>query len=182
MDSSIRFVADREIYEQVILGAIPRAKEFLWLATSDLKDLHIAKGKRMVPFLETISDLVRQGVAVRLIHASEPGPRFRRDFDKYPNLIDGMERIRCPRCHLKAVVVDGTFAYTGSGNLTGAGMGAKSDNRRNFESGITTTDPSLVSQIMDQFDSIWMGTRCDACQRKEHCAAFTDLLGQSPAS
>lgn len=54
------------------------------------------------------------------------------------NLIDAMERILCPRVHLKSLIIDGRFAYVGSANLTGAGMGAKSDRRRNFESGIIT--------------------------------------------
>jgi phosphatidylserine/phosphatidylglycerophosphate/cardiolipin synthase-like enzyme len=49
-----------------------------------------------------------------------------------------MERILCPRVHLKSLIIDGRFAYVGSANLTGAGMGAKSDRRRNFESGIIT--------------------------------------------
>lgn len=170
------FVTDREIYERVILGAVPGAESFLWLATSDLKDLHVAKGRKMVPFLEVLSDLIARDVAVRLIHAKEPGPAFRRDFDRYPNLIAGMERILCPRVHLKSVVVDGRFAYTGSANLTGAGTGAKSVNRRNFEAGIVTDDPELITRIMDQFDSIWMGSRCRACERKQYCADYEDLL------
>lgn len=173
----VQFVADRDIYEKVILGAVPAAEKFLWLATSDLKDLHVSKGKRkMVPFLEVLSDLVKKGVAIRMIHAKEPGPAFRKDFDRYPDLIDGMERIRCPRTHLKTVVVDGTFAYIGSGNLTGAGMGAKSDDRRNFEAGITTTDSGMIGKIMDQFDSIWMGSRCGSCQRTEHCGDYRDMI------
>ena len=150
----------------------------MWLATSDLKDLHVPRGRRMVPFLRVLSDLVRDGVAIRLLHAGEPGPRFRRDFDKYRNLREGMERILCPRVHFKAVVVDGEVAYSGSANLTGAGMGAKSDNRRNFEAGILTTDRDTVRAIMDQFDSIWMGARCAACGRKRYCADFRELLDE----
>jgi phosphatidylserine/phosphatidylglycerophosphate/cardiolipin synthase-like enzyme len=65
--------------------------------------------------------------------------------------------------------VDGEFAYTGSANLTGAGMGAKGDHRRNFEAGIITTDPDLVARIMRQFDELWMGVHCPECQRKEFC-------------
>ncbi len=120
------FIKDREIYERVINGLIPKTKKFLWLGTADLKDLHVDKNGKIVPFLEILSDLVKKNVEIRLLHAKEPGPVFRKDFDRYPNLISGMERILCPRVHLKSVIIDGKVAYTGSANLTGAGMGAKS--------------------------------------------------------
>jgi phosphatidylserine/phosphatidylglycerophosphate/cardiolipin synthase-like enzyme len=170
-----QFITDRQIYERVILEAVPSAKRFLWLATSDLKDLHVKRGRRMVPFLGVLSELIDAGVAVRLLHAKEPGPMFRRDFDRYPNLIDRLERILCPRVHFKSVVVDGRLAYSGSANLTGAGMGAKSERRRNFESGFLTTDPSIVEAIMAQFDRVWMGAECGPCGRKQHCSDFTEL-------
>jgi phosphatidylserine/phosphatidylglycerophosphate/cardiolipin synthase-like enzyme len=172
------FITNTQIYEKVICQQIPMAKEFLWLATSDLKDLHVDKNRKMVPFLEVLSDLVNKYVEVRLLHAKEPGPRFRRDFDKYPNLIKGMERILCPRVHLKSVIVDGKFAYTGSANLTGAGMGAKTTGRRNFEAGIITDDKGLVAGIMKQFDDIWRGEHCRQCKRKKFCADYKDLLGK----
>lgn len=165
----IEFITDKEIYTKVIQERIPKAEKFLWIGTSDLKDLYVIKKAKMVPFLEVLSDLVKKGVEIRLIHAKEPGEAFRNDFDKYPALIRGVERLLCPRVHFKIVVVDGKFAYTGSANLTGAGMGAKSDNRRNFENGIITDEPALVSKIMDEFDLVWMGVRCKKCGRKEFC-------------
>jgi phosphatidylserine/phosphatidylglycerophosphate/cardiolipin synthase-like enzyme len=170
-----QFITDRRIYERVVLEIIPSASQFLWLATSHLKDLYVHRRKRMVPFLSVLSGLVDGGVAVRLLHAGEPGPAFRQDFDKYPNLIDGLERILCPRVHFKSVVVDGRIAYSGSANLTGAGMGAKSSRRRNFESGFVTSDPAVVADIMAQFDRVWMGSECQQCGRKEHCADFPEL-------
>jgi len=157
-------------------GPHGKARRFLWIATSDLKDLYVDKGGGMVPFLEILSDLIKRQVEIRLLHAKEPGPAFRRDFDKYPNLIAGMERILCPRVHLKAVVIDGTFTYTGSANLTGAGMGAKSEHKRNFESGIITDDETIVGKVMEQFDSIWRGTHCPPCKRKKFCADYKDIL------
>ncbi len=172
----IEFVKDREIYEKVISNLIPKTKKFLWLGTADLKDLHVDKNGKMVPFLEILSDLIKKNIEIRLLHAKEPGPIFRRDFDRYPNLIAGMERILCPRVHLKSVVIDGKVAYTGSANLTGAGMGAKSPNKRNFEAGIITTEGNLVSKIMEQFDDIWRGSYCRDCRRKEYCADCRDLL------
>ena len=170
------FITDRQIYKRVLLEEVPRAEDFLWIGTSDLKDLHVDKKGRMVPFLEVLSDLIKRQVSVRLIHAKEPGKPFRDDFDKYPNLIGGMERLLCPRVHFKCVIVDGRIAYTGSANLTGAGMGAKSEKRRNFESGIITTEPAMVEAIMEQFDTVWMGTHCTDCQRKDYCADFKDIL------
>ena len=173
---SITFITDEAIYEQVIQNAIPEGKKFVWIATADIKDLHIHSGRKMVPFLSCLSDLIDNGVSIRLLHAKEPGNAFREDFDRFPNLFEGMERILCPRVHFKSVVIDGTFAYSGSANLTGAGMGAKSKQKRNFESGFVTTEPNLVHQIMNQFDAVWMGTHCEACGRKEYCADHNDLI------
>jgi len=172
----IDYITDRDIYEKVIRERIPKARRFVWIATSDLKDLHVDKGWKMVPFLEILSDLADKQVEIRLLHAKEPGPAFRRDFDKYPNLINGMERILCPRVHLKVVIIDGCFAYTGSANLTGAGMGAKSENKRNFESAIITDNQKIVAKVMNQFDNIWRGTHCPQCKRKQFCADYKDIL------
>jgi len=172
----LEFITDREIYEKVICGFILKAKRSVWLATSDLKDLHVDKNGKMVPFLEVLSDLIKKYVEIRLLHAKEPGIRFRSDFDKYPNLIKGMERILCPRVHLKAVIIDGEVAYTGSANLTGAGMGAKSAGRRNFEAGIITDDSRIVGRIMKQFDDIWRGEHCRQCGRKKFCSDYKDIL------
>jgi phosphatidylserine/phosphatidylglycerophosphate/cardiolipin synthase-like enzyme len=170
------FITDRDIYKKVLLEQIPLTKEFLWIGTSDIKDLHVDKAGRMVPFLKVLASLVEKKISIRLIHAKEPGPAFREDFDRYPVLIKGMERILCPRVHFKSVIIDGKFAYTGSANLTGAGMGAKSIHRRNFEAGIITTDENLITPIMQQFDDVWMGKYCKKCQRKKYCSDYHDIL------
>jgi phosphatidylserine/phosphatidylglycerophosphate/cardiolipin synthase-like enzyme len=172
----IDFITDREIYEKVICGRVPQTKKFLWLATSDLKDMYVDKDGSSRPFLEVLSNLVEKNVEVRLLHAKEPGARFRKDFDKYPKLAVGLEQILCPRVHVKSVIIDGEFAYSGSANLTGAGMGAKGKDKRNFEGGIVTDDKKMVGKIMEQFDNIWSGSHCRECKRKEFCADYQDLL------
>ena len=166
----VQFIKNVDIYERVIQEMIPDAREFVWIATADIKDLHVNSHGSFRPFLGVLADLVDNGIEIRLLHAKEPGPNFRKDYDLYPNLLTGMERIICPRVHLKTIVVDGRMIYLGSANLTGAGMGAKSKDRRNFESGIVSDEPELVSSVMEQFDEIWMGAMCDTCQRREYCS------------
>jgi phosphatidylserine/phosphatidylglycerophosphate/cardiolipin synthase-like enzyme len=115
------------------------------------------------------------GILIRILHAKEPGPAFRKDFDRYPNLITNLEKMLCPRNHLKMVLIDGVFAFLGSANLTGSGMGAKNPNKRNFESGIITSDLQIINPMLNQFDEIWMGQLCTKCARKEFCSEnFTE--------
>lgn len=172
----IEFITDKAIYQKVLLEKVPKAKSFLWLGTSDIKDLHVQSGSRMVPFLKILAGLAERSVSVRLLHAKEPGKRFQQDFDRFPILIEGTERMLCPRVHFKMVIVDGIFGYCGSANLTGAGMGAKSENRRNFESGFITANPDLLEAMMGQFDSVWRGDFCGRCGRKDFCSQFQEIL------
>jgi len=69
------------------------------------------------------------------------------------------------------------IAYSGSANITGAGMGAKGVDKRNFESGFITDESAIIDKITEQFDSIWRGSRCSSCKRKEYCSDYKDLLG-----
>ena len=170
------FVTDRDIYQRVILDMVPTASKFLWLATADLKDLYVEMRGKFVPLLQQLAELIEAGVEVRLLHAKEPGPNFRRDFDRFPALVVGLERVLCPRVHFKSVIVDGVIAYSGSANLTGAGVGAKSDGKRNFEAGFITRDPLFVGAIVSQFDHVWMGARCDDCRRKEYCGDYPEMV------
>ncbi len=164
----IQYIQDTEHYTE-ILSRMMNARRLLWIATADLKDLYVKQNDNAVPFLKKLNDLLKRGVEVRLLHAKEPGQPFRDDFDKFPLLWSELDRRLCPRVHCKLIAIDSEFVYIGSANMTGAGMGMKSENRRNFEAGILTDEPGLVDSVMSHFDNIWEGVRCTKCGRKEFC-------------
>ena len=157
------------IHYKEVLSRVPNVKHSLWIGTADIKDLYIEDGGQTKPFLALLAKLIRQGVEVRLIHAKEPGPNFREDFDKYTILYDCLERVLCPRVHFKIIVFDCKEVYIGSANLTGAGIGMKAEGTRNFEAGILTDDPQIVEQAMNQFDDVWIGKQCKKCKRRDFC-------------
>lgn len=70
----------------------------------------------------------------------------------------------CPGVRFKMIIFDFESAYIGSANLTGAGIGMKSSNRRNFEAGIFTDEEPLIDAACEQFDSVWRGEHCIRCQ------------------
>lgn len=164
----ISYISNSEHYASVLTHC-KDVKHTLWIGTADIKDAYIdVKGEKM-PFLKLMVQLIRKGVEIRLIHAKEPGPAFREDFDKYPVLYDRLERVLCPRVHFKIIVFDCKEGYIGSANLTGAGIGMKGEGTRNFETGILTDDPEIVEQAMNQFDEVWIGKMCNGCKRKDYC-------------
>ena len=167
-----KLLLNRDIYTEFVQPQLPRARRFLWIVTADIKDLYVDVGKkRFQPLLEVLNDLVLSGVAVRLIHAKEPGPRFREDFDRFDALIHSelFERILCPRVHTKAIVIDGDLAFVGSANLTGAGLGAKHKDKRNFEAGFVFDDRDDLNQLMQWIDELYLGEHCHDCLRRAFC-------------
>ena len=165
----ISFISDIDHYN-VVLRRVANAKNTLWIGTADIKDLYISQNQDDKPFLGLLAELIKKGVEIRLVHAKEPGPAFREDFDKYPILAKRLERVLCPRVHFKIIVIDCEICYVGSANMTGAGMGMKSANRRNFEAGILTDEPEVVAAAMEEYDKVWRGEMCRKYQRKQYCS------------
>ena len=94
------YIADANHYNKVLSRAAS-VKSSLWIATADIKDLHVRVGQEQLPFLGVLAELLEKGVEIRLMHAKEPGPVFREDFDRYPILTTALERALCPRIHFK---------------------------------------------------------------------------------
>lgn len=166
-----RLLLNRDIYLEVIRERLPKAKSHVWIVTADIKDMYVEYGPSFAPLLQLLSELVDDGVAIRLIHAKEPGPRFREDFDRFDNLInnDLFERVLCPRVHTKAIVIDGREAFVGSANLTGAGLGSKHEDKRNFEAGFLFDDAESLAQLTAWIDQLYIGDYCRTCRRRDYC-------------
>jgi hypothetical protein len=71
--------------------------------------------------------------------------------------------------------------HAGSANLTGAGLGAKAEGRRNFEMGILTEDEFMLDVAQGRFDRIWRGVERAACKVGGKCPAPIDTLRPQPA-
>ncbi len=170
----LSLVGGRGHYEAVIRAAL-EAKVSVWIATANLKDLFVEAGRvgrraRYESVLDALARMVERGVELRLLHAGFPSRAFRESFDAHPALVAGGLALRqCPRVHLKAVIVDGRHLYLGSANWTGAGLGAKSGARRNFELGLWTDDEALLDRVQALFDHLWAGGECAGCGRRDVC-------------
>ena len=182
---SVELIAGRAHYERVI-SAITSAHTSVWIATANVKGMMVeaAPGRKRrrrkgrdeyVSVLERLDELAEKGVELRLLHAEIPSRPFREEIAKHPRLLAGaLELARCPRVHLKAVIVDGALLYLGSANWTGAGLGAKGSGRRNFELGIVTDDAPLLDQVQGMFDRIWTGGECGRCKLRDECPGPRD--------
>jgi phosphatidylserine/phosphatidylglycerophosphate/cardiolipin synthase-like enzyme len=132
---------------------------------------------RYISLLERFADLTLRGVEIRFLHARAPSQAFRDALRSAKSLRAPAFQMReCPRSHLKLMIVDGSYLYVGSANFTGAGLGAKAENRRNFEMGIVTEDDVLLDQAQLAYDRIWTGSHCAACRLRPLCPRPLDTL------
>ena len=174
----LRLIRDREHYDVLVQRVIAKARVSLWIATANVKELRIeapvgsrarARG-RYVSLLDLFADLAARGVELRLLHAGVPSRAFRAQLERHDKLRAGALEMRCcPRVHLKMIAVDGASLYLGSANLTGAGLGAKGEGRRNFEAGMLLDDDVLLDEMQGVFDRIWTGKECKGCRLRQVC-------------
>ena len=165
----VELVANEGHFRRVVLEGILTAKVSIDIATADFKAMLVPReGRRRAPsIVEIFRNLAEGGVEIRLLHSGTPSEPALRELKRA--LPERLTIRRCPRLHAKAVVVDCCAMYLGSANLTGAGLGAKSDGKRNFELGIWTTSSSLIDGALEHFNALWEGRRCEGCRRKEVC-------------
>ena len=169
---AVELVVDAAHHQRVVREGMLRATVSLDIATADFKAVLLpepggSRRRRPPSIIESLRKLAARGVEIRLLHAGTPSAPALHELKRA--LPDNLTIRRCPRLHAKAVVIDARGMYLGSANLTGAGLGAKSDGKRNFELGIWTESATLIDAVVDQFNALWDGSRCENCKRHEVC-------------
>jgi phosphatidylserine/phosphatidylglycerophosphate/cardiolipin synthase-like enzyme len=166
----MRLLSGQELHREVVLERLAGARESVWIATANVKEMFIERRGGYRSILELFAALSARGVALRLLHAELPSRPFRAAFDRRPGLTaGGLELKVCPRVHFKTVIVDGAWIYLGSANLTGAGLGAKSPHRRNFELGFVGEDFDVIDRTTALYQAVWSGVECAPCRLREVC-------------
>jgi phosphatidylserine/phosphatidylglycerophosphate/cardiolipin synthase-like enzyme len=184
---AVELISGRGHYDRVI-GAVLAARTSVWVATATLTELMIddagagrrgrgARGYRSI--LAALDELAGRGVELRILHGELPSRPFRAELMKRPALACALALRRCPRVHLKLVIVDGAVLYLGSANWTGAGLGARGSGRRNFELGVVTDDAVLLDEAQALVDRIWRGGECGSCKLRDVCPGPLDTVAES---
>lgn len=169
MSGMVQLILNEAHLELVVAHALETSRHSLVISTADVKDLHVprARGQGADSLLDLLARRAGEGLAVRILHSAIPSRPVREKIQQA-----GPGRLilrRCIRVHAKALIADGRWMYLGSANLTGAGLGAKSPRRRNFEAGICTDQLGLIDPVGDMIEEIWAGRRCGSCDRRAHC-------------
>jgi len=174
----VRVILNDDHLGGAIGAAIAACRHRLFIATADVKDLHLPSeqlaagavrkpNRQAVSIVDVFHSLAQQNVQVQLLHSGVPSGPFLAELKK--GLPQTLTMRRCPRLHAKAVIADGRLMYLGSANLTGAGLGAKSVRRRNFEAGIWTDEIPLIDPVADMLEGVFSGDQCPSCGRRDYC-------------
>jgi phosphatidylserine/phosphatidylglycerophosphate/cardiolipin synthase-like enzyme len=172
-------VVDAQHFQRIVREGICAAAVSVDISTADFKAMLVPRNdnsRRADSIVAVLRKLAARGVEVRILHAGVPSGAALRELKK--DLPETLRIRRCPRLHSKAVVIDARAMYLGSANLTGAGLGAKADGRRNFEMGVWTTSAAMIEAVLDQFNALWEGQHCDTCKRRDVCPVPLEEPGQ----
>lgn len=166
----VKYLENAEIYKSIILNGTLKAERSILIATANVKDLRVEENSRYISIVKSFKNLCRKSVELRILHSGIPSEAFLKDFKKYElQKEENFLMRRCLRVHFKFVLIDGKKLFIGSPNLTGAGIGAKGENRRNFEIGIITDNDKLIKNVRTLFSRIWEGEMCTNCGRRKVC-------------
>ena len=171
-----RVITNGDHYQEVILK-ICKATSSIKIMTANFKRFRLMPTynqgedyKNGTPFVKYLMAKAVQGVSVQII-CSRPSSYFTEEWEEYYRQMNPelFEYKFCERNHSKVVIIDDKIAYVGSANVTPAGLGQGIFTPGNFEVGILTEDPDVISNLNALFSKIWDGKACANCHRAKKC-------------
>ena len=121
--------------------------------------------KEALQFSQRLYQLARRGIKIKFILA--PKEAEKKFYQKLKE-VENIEFRFCYNLHMKIVLIDSTWLYFGSANLTGAGLGSRTrKGRNNFEIGTITLDEQVITQTEQLLTEIWKGEHCENCYQKQ---------------
>ncbi|HPP87035.1 MAG TPA: phospholipase D-like domain-containing protein [bacterium] len=166
-----KLLVNEQIYQEIFNKHLLLAEKSVLIATANVKNIFIKKNREYISIVQIFKELCNNDIYVSLLFSSEPSQSFLDELHKlklYKN--KNFYLTKCPRTHFKCVIIDDKIAYTGSANLTGAGIGAKSIYKRNFEIGFMTDEKNVIQNMIEIFMRITERKECGGCKRKEFCS------------
>ena len=160
-EKATRLVINDSHYDEVV-KRICNAKSSIKILTANFKRFRLKPTAKQgvyyndgTPFIEYLMNKAVHGVAVQII-CSNPSDSFTKEWQEYYQQMgnpDLFEYKFSDRNHAKVYIIDDEIAYIGSANVTKAGIRQLTPG--NYEAGILTDDPELVSSVKEFFFTIW---------------------------
>ena len=152
-------------HKKIITKGLLLSKEEVLLSSAIIKDflIPLKNDRRPLKFSELVKILANRRIRFKII--TTPRMKTFYFFKNIENFDSSLIEFRfCARMHMKLLIVDTLFAYIGSANFTGAGLGMKSKNKRNFEAGVIITSKKKILRLKEDFQEIWSGSKCSSCR------------------
>ncbi|HUT79780.1 MAG TPA: phospholipase D family protein [Candidatus Bathyarchaeia archaeon] len=164
---------DGDTIDEIINNGLLKARKYVWISSAKVGDFivvndHTKEGEQLS---NKIYQMAKRGVKFKFLLAPHEKTKAYKNTQTFYQKLEGVENIEFEFCydmHMKVILVDGTWMYFGSANLTGAGIGSRSrKGKNNFEVGTITIDQKAIDAIEYQLQQIWNGNECQGCYQKQ---------------
>ena len=164
---------DGDTIDEIINNGLLKARKYVWITGAKANDFivvneHTKEGEQIT---QKIYQMAQRGVEFKFILAPHEKTKAYKNTKTFYQKLKDTKNIEfgfCYDMHMKVILVDGTWMYFGSANLTGAGIGSRTrKGKNNFEIGTITIDEKVINAIEYQLQEIWNGNECRECYQKQ---------------
>ncbi len=164
---------DGDTIGDIINNGLLKAQKYVWISGAKVGDFIVVNEhtKEAEQLTKKVYQMTQRGVKFKFILAPHEKTKAYKNTQTFYQKLQGVDNIEfafCYNMHMKVILVDGTWMYFGSANLTGAGIGSRTrKGKNNFEIGTITIDQRAIEPIEVQLQDIWNGSECIGCYQKQ---------------